>query len=146
MLTNEQMMAVLAAELKDQYGSVDLPVGVHTIGTRLTLDLQGSVIRGEDTDYTPTADISLLAVLARFAEKAGVVGPRLLDMLTAACLEAFEAGEPTGEYIEHTKAALRLVRERVTRKLPRKPRKGALRRAVKVDMVAHEPVELNAVG
>jgi len=146
MLTNEQVLKVLAAELDAQVGREAIPAGVHTFGVRLTLDLKGSVVVGEDTEYTPTADISLLAVLARFAEKAGVVGPRLLEMLTESCQEAFEAGEPTGDYIEHTKAALRLVREKVTSKLPKKPRKGAVRRAVKVDVVDVEPVTLTEVA
>lgn len=146
MLNREQLMRVIAAELSSEYKDEDMPVGVHSFSSRVTLEVSGSIIQGEEGEYTPTADISLLAVLARFAQKAGVVGPRLLDMLTESCLEAFEAGEPTGDYIEHTKEALRMVRERVTKKLPLKKRKGALRRACMVTVAEVASVVQPAVA
>lgn len=138
-----QFLKVLAAELTHKTKHESLPVGVHTLDGQVTLLLQGGVIKNPRENYTPTADIPLLAVLARFAQKAGVVGPRLLEMLQEACTEALEQGEPCGDYIEHTKEALRLVREKVTSKLPQKEREGATRRALAVTVTDFVPTLAN---
>jgi hypothetical protein len=141
MLTPQQIAKVVAEQLKDEYATIDIPPGVHTFSARLTLDVEGSVLKLHPQEYTPTAEIPLIAVLARFAEKAGVVGGRLLEMLTEAATEALDKGEPVGDYIEHTKEALRKVREKVTSKLPRKTRSGPTRRALKLEITHFVPIQ-----
>ena len=141
MLTPQQIIKAVAAEMNENNKTVDVPEGVHTFKARIVVDVEGSIDQQPAQPYTPTVEIPLLAVLARFAEKSGVVGPALLDKLTEACQEAMEQGAPVGHYIEHTQEALRLVRERVIGKLPKKQRKGALRRALRVEVVQFVPVQ-----
>jgi hypothetical protein len=135
MYTHTQILKLVHVKLKELAGDEVLPAGVETIKARVTIDLAGAVEQKPAEEYTPTAEIPLLSVLAFVAQHAGDNWRRALNPILKACLAAARQGEPAADYLEHTKAALRKVREAVTRKLEKKIRAGKLKTALQLDVV-----------
>jgi hypothetical protein len=135
MLNRDQVLKVIQAELRKQAEGVVIPEGLHKVNVRVALQIEGTVKQEPEQEYTPTAEIPLLPVLARFAAKVGVGGPKLLQLLSESCREAFAEGEPAGDYIECTKEAIRVVREELVNTLPKKTRAGVLRRTLQLTVL-----------
>lgn len=143
-VNNNALMKAVAAELETMTKGIRIPEGLHTFDEVITLRVSGSAMQLEDQLFTPTAEIPMLAVLARVLERTGWSGDHVAKYLTEAITEALNAGEPVGEYIEHTKEAMRKVREKITNKLPKKTRTGAFRKTVKIDVLTVESANKEA--
>ena len=114
---------------------VRLPAGEHTIEEHITLTVNGTVVKAEDVEYTPTSDIPLVPALALLLRRCGALtreGAKdiLIDVLT----EAIEANEPARESLEaekDVKAAIAHVQD-ITSALPKKTKQGATKVVVEV--------------
>jgi len=117
---------------------LDLAVGAHEIDEVLTIHVSGTLKKGADTTYTPTADIPLKAALALLLEKAGIVREAASAMLVEAMTEALNADEDKNEALQSrmkdVDAAMSRVQSAVGT-LPSKPRKGAITGKVELEIV-----------
>jgi hypothetical protein len=117
---------------------LNLTVGAHEVDETITVRVKGTLKKGEDTTYTPTADIPLKAALALVLEKAGVVGDAAANMLVEAMTEALEADSDKNvalaERMNEVDTAMERVKA-VAAKLPAKPRKGSVTGKVELEIV-----------
>ena len=104
--------------------------GSYPVNGEVTLRVQGVVTKGEDTEYTPTADIPLIPTLALVLEKSGITRERSIALLTEAMQESLAMGQTAHCALSHRmndiETAMARVRE-VTHALPKKTRSGATR-------------------
>lgn len=117
---------------------VVLAVGAHEIDETLTVHVKGTLKKGEDTTYTPTADIPLKAALALVLEKAGVTRDAAAAMLVSAMTEALEGDTSKNAAILERVKDVDAAMERVTSAaaaLPAKPRKGAITGKVELEIL-----------
>lgn len=135
----------------------NLSPGVHIVDETITVRVTGKVTKGEDVDYTPTAEIPILPVLAILIEKSGAVGMNLANMIGEAMTEAILYGkdrenvdgealpdQSSREVIEarmkDLEATMEKVRE-VTGRLPDKTKSGGTRVKVTVEEAKFLPAE-----
>lgn len=133
MITNEVLVAA-AKGLEKMVEAV--PVGTHLVDEVVTIHVRGTVTKSKDTEYTPTAEIPLKAALALLLEKSGVTGPRAMDLLVEALVEATDKSkvEAIGERMKNIDVAMAAV-QKTLGELPKKTRAGATRVAVEVEVV-----------
>jgi hypothetical protein len=144
MLTEPQILRVLGAELDKQHGKVEFDEGQHAIEARVSLRLLGTVEQGADQLIAPTARIPLHAVLALVCERGGIGRQRMEELIVQAVTEALERGEPVGDWIECSRAAERRATSAIIDRLPRVPKRGALRRLVQLQDLCVEPAGIEA--
>ena len=135
----------------------NLVVGTHEIDEIVTVRVKGTVTKGASVMYTPTADMPILAVLAIFIEKSGIVGDNISRMLGEAMQEAIEFGKDrknedgealpdltSREAIENRLKDIDSVMARV-RKLTngfiKKSKEGSTRCKVTVEEATFQPVK-----
>ena len=137
---NNVIMKALGAQLDHQAKGLRIPEGTHHLDHLVTVRVTGTVQQAPDQEYTPTTSIPLLAVLARVVQMTGWAGDRAIANITRAAAEALRDGEPVGEYIEFTNAALQQVRQSM-RDLPPAVRTGQFRRTVALTVQGVERVQ-----
>ena len=71
----------------------NLTPGTHKVDETITVRITGTITKGEDVEYTPTAEIPILPVLAILIEKSGAVGMNLANMIQEAMTEALLYGK-----------------------------------------------------
>lgn len=115
-----------------------LPVGRHEVHGQVTFQVDGVVIKGADTEYTPTVDIPLLSTLALVLEKSGITREHSKRLLVEAMQEAIvfnqKGSETVTERVRDIETAMAEVRQ-VTSALPKKTRSGATRVQAEVKVV-----------
>lgn len=108
----------------------DAPVGKHHVAGRVTLDLDATISRSPDSEYTPTVSVPLKATLALVLHRAGFQRDRAAEIIVEAMREALTLGEhgadEIAERIADVDAAMERVTE-ITESLPKQKRKGATR-------------------
>lgn len=139
MLTEPQILRVLSAELDSEHGKVEFDEGQHAVEAQVSLRILGTVEQGAGQLIAPTARIPLHAVLALVCERGGIARARMEELIVQAVTEALERGEPVGDWIECSKAAERRATRAIIDKLPRVPKRGALRRLVELSDVRVKP-------
>ena len=105
----------------------DLAVGVYEVDTVVTLRVVGTIKKGADEPYIPTADIPLKAALALVLEKSGISRELSSRLLVEAMTEALKLGEKGSEAVEAKCKDIDAAMERVNKlvgKLPEKIRSG----------------------
>lgn len=132
MLTEPQILRVLGAQLDHEHGKTLFDEGQHPVEAKVSLRLTGTVEQGADQLVAPTARIPLHAVLALVCERGGIGRQRMEELIVQAVTEALERGEPVGDWIECSRAAERRATQQIIDKLPRVPKRGALRRLVQL--------------
>jgi hypothetical protein len=145
-MTNETIKALLAKTWKNE--SADLAPGKHYFDEEFTVRVNGTVTKKPDDFAAPTVSIPLIAVLALFWEKAGIVRDHALAMLRDALREAMTADVKEDaqikERIKDVDAAVKAVRKELIAELPKMRRAGKLLVGdLDVEMV---PVEGGFVG
>ena len=99
-----------------------------TVNETVTLNVNATVKRGEDTEYTPTTSVPLIPTLAFVLHSAGFQRDRAIEIITTAMINALnEEGEASQEilsYVADIKKAISHV-ESITSNLPKQTRKGA---------------------
>lgn len=157
--------------LADKLGKMAKPLkktmtpGCHPVEETIVLRVGGKIDKSYDTEETPTTKIPLLATLAIFIEKSGVVGDSIAKMLQESMTEALlYAGErdididdflsddekvpdkTAKELIEarlkDVDAAMERVRNLVG-ELPKTPKSGATRCDTWFEVLALRPPKLN---
>ena len=146
MLTELQILRVLGAELDGEHGKVEFDEGQHDVAAQISLTIVGRVEQGAGQLVAPTAKIPVAAVLALVCERGGVTRQRMEELIVQAVTEAIERGEPVGEWIECSKAAERRATKAIIDKLPRVPKRGALRRLVQLSDLRVEACSLPVPG
>jgi len=135
----------------------NLSPGIHIVDEIITVRVTGKITKGEDVDYTPTAEIPILPVLAILIEKSGAVGINLANMVSDAMTEAILYGKDrenldgerlpdmsSREAIEARLKDLETVMEKVrkvTGDLPLKTKSGGTRCKVTVEEAKFEVAE-----
>lgn len=107
---------------------LDLEPGTYPIDATVTLRVTGAVQRQKDVEYIPTTSIPLKATLALVLKRAGFQRERAIELLVGAMTEALKAEKNGADVIgdaDLIAEAEKMVRERITEKLPKKKRKGA---------------------
>lgn len=101
--------------------------GEYDFDETVTLNVKGTVVKNEPGEYTPTADIPLLATMALFLEKAGFQRELAKRLLTEAMLEALDeniqASDYVAERVKDIEAAMVHVQD-IVGKLPKRTRQG----------------------
>jgi hypothetical protein len=135
MLTEAQILRVTALKLDDLHAGAAIAEGQHAVNADVRLHLSGIVEQQPRQLVTPTVTIPLLAVLALVGERGGIKADRIYDLIVQAAIDAHESGEPVGDWIEHSKRAMAVVKAKVLERLPKAGRTGQLRRIIEVSKI-----------
>ncbi|MGA2030996.1 MAG: hypothetical protein ABSG68_01965 [Thermoguttaceae bacterium] len=118
--------ALLAKAWKNE--DADLSPGRHYIDEEFVVRLTGSVEKLGDEMVAPTVSIPLIAVLALFWEKCGVVREHALAMLREALQEAMttkvKEDKHIKERIKDVDEAIKAIRQDLIASLPKMHREG----------------------
>ena len=108
----------------------DLSPGRHYIDEEVVVRITGSVEKLDDEMVAPTVSIPLIAVLALFWEKCGVVREHALGMLRDALQEAMtnkvKEDASIKERIKDVDEAVKAIRKELIAELPKMHREGKL--------------------
>lgn len=132
----DNLLLVAVAKWADkQAKGIKLGPGQHSVAGTVTLDVSGTISKGQDVEFAPTVAIPLLPTLALVLEKAGFMREHAATLLVSAMTEALEL-ENQGE--QAIKDRCKLVDEAMTRvravvgSLPKKTRTGPTKVDVQV--------------
>lgn len=142
MLTDPQILRILGAQLDHEHRKEEFDEGQHPVEARVSLRILGTVQQGADQLVAPTARIPLHAVLSLVCERGGIARQRMEELIVQAVTQAIEHGEPVGDWIECSRAAERRATAAIIEKLPKVPKRGAIRRLVQLLDVQVEPCSL----
>jgi hypothetical protein len=133
--------ALLAKTWKNE--DADLAPGKHYIDEEVVVRLTGSVEKCDDEMVAPTVSIPLIAVLALFWEKCGIVREHALTMLRQALQEAMtikvkEDGH-IKDRIKDVDEAVKAIRQDLIASLPKMHREGkVLLDDLQIEIMPHE--------
>jgi hypothetical protein len=133
--------ALLAKTWKNE--DVDLAPGRHCIDETFLVRVSGSVEKCDDELAAPTVSIPLIAVLALFWEKAGIVREAALRMLRESLQEAMTAkvkeDKCIASRIKDVDQAVKAIRQDLIANLPKMHRDGkVLLDDLQVEIMPHE--------
>jgi len=108
-----------------------IPVGNHPINLQMALeiDVQGTIRKSADEEYTPTISIPITLALALVLEKAGFQRENAKALLISAMTEALtldpkeKANEHIAQRLKDIETAMTHVQQ-ITSALPKQSRKG----------------------
>lgn len=118
----------LIKELKKT--GAEIEPGEYRVAADVQYHIEAHLAKGEDVEYTPTADIPLIPTLAMALKFAGCTREKAMDVLFQAMTEALEAGKRGAAYINDRVEDVEVAQARVValaKKLPKKSRQGAVR-------------------
>ena len=125
---NETIKTLLAKCWKN--AEANLSPGRHDIDEEFVVRVSGSVEKLDDEMVAPTVSIPLIAVLALFWEKCGIVREHALAMLRDALQEAMtnkvKEDASIKEHIKDVDAAVKAIRQDLIASLPKMHRDGKL--------------------
>ena len=125
---NETIKTLLAKTWKN--AEANLSPGRHEIDEEFVVRVTGSVEKLDDEMVAPTVSIPLIAVLALFWEKCGVVREHALAMLRDALQEAMtnkvKEDASIKERIKDIDVAVKAIRGDLIAELPKMHREGKL--------------------
>jgi hypothetical protein len=120
--------ALLAKTWKNE--DADLTPGCHYVDEEIIVRVSGSVEKLDDEMVAPTVSIPLIAVLALFWEKCGIVREHALAMLRDALQEAMtnkvKEDASIKERIKDVDEAVKAIRQDLIAGLPKMHREGKL--------------------
>ncbi len=106
----------------------DLAPGRHYVDEEVLVRISGSVEKCDDELVAPTVSIPLIAVLALFWEKCGIVREHALTMLRQALQEAMTSkvkeDKHIKERIKDVDEAVKAIRQDLIANLPKMHREG----------------------
>jgi hypothetical protein len=118
--------ALLVKSWKNE--DADLAPGRHHVDEEILVRVSGTVEKCDDELAAPTVSIPLIAVLALFWEKCGVVREHALTMLREALQEAMTAkvkeDKHIKERIKDVDEAVKAIRQNLIASLPKMHREG----------------------
>ena len=125
---NETIKTLLAKCWKN--AEANLSPGRHDFDEEFVVRVTGSVDKLDDEMVAPTVSIPLIAVLALFWEKCGIVREHALAMLRDALQEAMTAkvkeDASIKERIKDVNEAVKAIRKELIAELPKMHRDGKL--------------------
>jgi len=128
-----------------------IPVGAYQIDTVVTLEIKGSLKKGQSTLATPTVEIPLIATMALLLKKMGFQREKAAEILRECMTESLlmkdnpqpddqTSAELIAERISDAEAAIKFVKEAVLERLPKQPKAGPTNVTVVVKELVEEPV------
>ncbi len=145
MLNPNQALKALGIELADLHDAEVLPEGTHPLAGTLELAFSGAVEQGPGIMAAQNLTLPLPLVLAILSE-AGVKADVLTQTVIKAAALAAKEKKPVSEQIDLWTGAIKDARELVLAKLPKVPKKGALRRILTISDVLVQGTGLEAVA
>lgn len=119
---------VVATALAKQIKAVALPVGKYDLtGTKVTIELSGTMTKCDSEDYTPTVSVPVKAALILALQKAGVQDVNISKILVEAMKEALTLGKKGEDAIKaHVKKYDEIEEDfvKTLAKLPKQTREG----------------------
>ncbi len=139
MLTTDQCLLALGAELADTHKGDAVSEGSHPLNGKLSLSFSGAVEQLPALMVTPNLTLSLPIVLALLAQ-AGVKADLLTKIVIAAAQQAAaeKDGSATGEHIDLWSGHIKEARAKILETLDKVPKKGSLRRILTISDVVVE--------
>lgn len=123
------VLAALSKTLEKAAKGNGIAVGDHDVDEFITVRVLGTVTKGLDTSYTPTADIPVIPTMALLLSRMGVTREASAKLLAECMIQASKSGDkPTEEIndrIKDIESAMETVQS-VLDKLPQKVRAGAV--------------------
>jgi hypothetical protein len=123
---NATVKSLLAKSWKAE--DADFAPGRHYIDEEFVVRVTGSVEKLDDEMVAPTVSIPLIAALALFWEKAGIVRDKALAMLRESLHEAMHANvkedQAIKERIKDVDQAVKAIRQELIASLPKMHREG----------------------
>ena len=121
-----ESLALMKAAADSAKGLPAPSPGKHAVDFVTTIRVVGTLTKGQDTEYTPTADIPLKQALALALHYAGCTREAAKDILVWAMTDVLAGkADAIGDCLEDVDKAMKHVQE-VTESLPKKTRAGAL--------------------
>lgn len=141
-MIDEQVMgrAILAKIISKESDvkCFSLDPGRYEVDTEITLRVTGQVLKSEDTEYTPTADIPLIPTMALLLQRAGFTREGSEALILECASEAIDAGKSVSsemnDRIKDVKETLAGLQARLSTYLPKKTRNGAMRVTGKIEI------------
>lgn len=139
---NDTLTVAIGKFFEKKIKEITLIPGVHNVDETVILKIKGNINKGDDVDYTPTADIPLLATLAVVLEKSGFQRENIKNILIESMTEAILLNEKGEDHVKERcrdiDAAMAHVRQ-ITTALPKKTKSGATRCNIQVEQLVLEP-------
>jgi acyl carrier protein phosphodiesterase len=141
--------ALLAKSWKNE--DADLAPGRHCVEEEFVVRITGTVEKCDDEISAPTVSIPLIAVLALFWEKCGIVREHALNMLRQALQEAMTAKVKEDKHIKDrikdVDEAVKAIRQDLIASLPEMHREGKLLvDGLQVEVLPMEPAAVPEFG
>ena len=130
MLADAHILRILGAELDNEHGKVAFKEGCHAVQAQVSLRILGTVEQGADQLVSPTAQIPLHAVLHLACEVGGLGWGRIEELFLESFTAPLKGGKKVGDCVGSKMAEL--ATKAIIDKLPRVPRRGALKRLVQL--------------
>jgi hypothetical protein len=148
MKMNATVKSLLAKAWKNE--TADLTPGRHHIDEAFVVRVSGSVEKLDDELAAPTVSIPLIAALAFFWEKAGIVRDRALAMLRESLQEAMtdkiKEDASIKERIKDVDEAVKVIRKELIAGLPKMHREGkVLIDGLQVEITAMEEATVSEI-
>lgn len=116
--------------------------GVYGVRGTVTLEIDAKVSRLEDGEYTPTADIPLLATMAILLARAGITREASARLIIEAATQAVATGGKVGDEladrVEDAEEAIALLKVNLGKNLPKKSRRGQTRVTGDIKLVSSQ--------
>ncbi len=144
MLTPDQLLLTLGIKLADLYEEEVIPQGTHPITGTVSFGFSGAIEQLAGVMAAPNLTLPLPMVLAILAE-AGVKADVMTQAITKAVALAAKEKTPVSEQIEVWSGAIKEARALVLSKLPKVPKKGALKPVIAISDILVEGTGLELV-
>lgn len=132
--------AAVAKMLAKGVKGLALEPGRYEVDTEITLRFAGEVLRSEDCEYTPTAHIPLVPVMALLLQRAGIDREASEALIVRCATDALECGGSVAgeleERIDDAEVALATLKARFAASLPKEKRKGPTKISGKIQVVS----------
>lgn len=138
MLSNEQVLKVLARELTDRYGKVPLEEGNADVHATFTIEMHGGVNQKPEQFYTKV-EIPLPALLGHLAHLIDLEGHDLVQEICEAAKRAALEKEPETPDMNAIASGLALAKAQLAKLLPKASRHGELVRVLELSINQAEP-------
>jgi hypothetical protein len=130
---------VLTVAIAKHFGKLEKDITLHQgefhIDTVVTLEIKGSVKKGQGSDATPTVEIPLIATMALLMKKMGFQREKAAEILRECMIESLQmkenpkpddktSAELIAERIADAEAAIAFVKESVLARLPKTSKAG----------------------
>jgi hypothetical protein len=147
---NSVLTTAIAKHFDKLAKTMPIAPGAYEIDTVVTLEIKGSLKKGNPTLATPTVEIPLISTMALLLKKMGFQREKAAEILRECMTESLQmkenpqpddktSAELIAERIADAEAAIAFVKESVLQRLPKQPKAGPTNVTVVVKEIVEEP-------